>query len=55
MTRIILVRHGQVDWLAPERFRGHAELPLVDRGRPRTLDALEQVTRRCPPMTKPRR
>jgi broad specificity phosphatase PhoE len=41
MTRIILVRHGHVDWLAPERFRGYAELPLADRGRPRTLDALE--------------
>ena len=39
MTRIILVRHGHVDWLALERFRGHAELP---RSRPRTLDALEQ-------------
>ena len=34
MTRIILVRYGRVDWLAPERFRGHAELPLADRGRP---------------------
>ena len=25
MTRIILVRHGHVDWLAPKRFRGHAD------------------------------
>ncbi len=33
MTRIILVRHGHVDWLAPERFRGRAELPLSDLGR----------------------
>src|SRR5215469_3354658 len=33
MTRIILVRHGHVDWLAPERFRGRAELPLSDFGR----------------------
>ena len=32
MTRIILVRHGHVEWLAPERFRGHAELPLSDLG-----------------------
>jgi phosphoserine phosphatase len=32
MTRIILVRHGHVDWLAPERFRGRAELPLSDLG-----------------------
>jgi broad specificity phosphatase PhoE len=33
MTRIILVRHGHVDWLAPERFRGRAELLLSSRGR----------------------
>jgi phosphoserine phosphatase len=33
MTRIILVRHGHVDWIAPERFRGHAELPLSSLGR----------------------
>jgi phosphoserine phosphatase len=33
MVRIILVRHGHVDWLAPERFRGRAELPLSDLGR----------------------
>jgi phosphoserine phosphatase len=33
MIGIILVRHGHVDWLAPERFRGRAELPLSDLGR----------------------
>jgi len=33
MVRIILARHGHVDWLAPERFRGRAELPLSDLGR----------------------
>jgi probable phosphoglycerate mutase len=33
MTRIILVRHGHVEWLAPERFRGRAELPLSSLGR----------------------
>ncbi len=33
MVKIILVRHGHVDWLAPERFRGRAELPLSDLGR----------------------
>jgi broad specificity phosphatase PhoE len=33
MVRIILVRHGHVDWLAPERFRVRAELPLSDLGR----------------------
>ena len=33
MIRIVLVRHGHVDWLAPERFRGRAELPMSDLGR----------------------
>ena len=33
MTRIVLVRHGHVDWIAPERFRGRAELPLSSLGR----------------------
>ena len=32
MTRIILTRHGHVEWIAPERFRGRADLPLTDRG-----------------------
>jgi phosphoserine phosphatase len=32
MTRIILVRHGHVDWIAPERFRGRAELALSELG-----------------------
>jgi broad specificity phosphatase PhoE len=32
MTKIVLVRHGHVDWIAPERFRGRAELPLSGLG-----------------------
>ena len=39
MTRIILVRHGHVDWLMPERFRGRAELPLSSRGRRQAVAA----------------
>lgn len=30
--RIILTRHGHVDWIAPERFRGRAELSLSEQG-----------------------
>src|SRR5258708_8683628 len=33
MTRLILTRHGHVDWIAPERFRGRAELALSELGR----------------------
>src|ERR1700716_3867661 len=32
MTRIVLVRHGQVPGIIPERFRGRANLELTDRG-----------------------
>ncbi|MDQ1092264.1 broad specificity phosphatase PhoE [Xanthomonas sacchari] len=32
MTTLILARHGHVDWIAPERFRGRAELPLSQLG-----------------------
>jgi broad specificity phosphatase PhoE len=32
MTKIILTRHGHVDWIAPERFRGRADLRLTDLG-----------------------
>jgi len=32
MITIILTRHGHVDWIAPERFRGRAELPLSALG-----------------------
>jgi len=43
MTRIILVRHGHVDWLAPERFRGRAELPLSSLGRRQALAAADYI------------
>jgi broad specificity phosphatase PhoE len=33
MTRLILVRHGHVQGISPERFRGRAELPLTELGR----------------------
>ena len=44
MIRIILVRHGHVDWLAPERFRGRAELPLSDLGRRQAQAAANYIT-----------
>jgi phosphoserine phosphatase len=33
MTKIILVRHGHVEGISPERFRGRADLPLTETGR----------------------
>jgi broad specificity phosphatase PhoE len=33
MTKLILVRHGHVEGISPERFRGRAELKLTAAGR----------------------
>src|SRR3984893_12026640 len=32
MTKIILVRHGHVEGISPERFRGRADLALTPEG-----------------------
>jgi phosphoserine phosphatase len=32
VTKILLTRHGHVEGIEPERFRGHAELALTERG-----------------------
>src|SRR5262245_11021288 len=32
MTKILLTRHGHVEGIQPERFRGRAELALTERG-----------------------
>jgi len=32
MTRIVLTRHGHVEGIKPQRFRGRAELSLTPRG-----------------------
>jgi phosphoserine phosphatase len=32
MTKIILTRHGDVEGIKPERFRGRTELPLTELG-----------------------
>jgi phosphohistidine phosphatase SixA len=33
VTKIILIRHGHVGGIKPERFRGRVDLALTDRGR----------------------
>ena len=33
MTKILLTRHGHVEGIAPERFRGRQQLALTERGR----------------------
>ncbi len=33
MTTLILTRHGHVEGIMPERFRGGLDLPLTDKGK----------------------
>ena len=49
MTRIILVRHGHVDWIAPERFRGRAELALSELGRRQAQAVARYIAARWKP------
>jgi len=46
MTRLILVRHGHVEGISPERFRGRAELPLSPQGRRQATATAEAIARR---------
>jgi phosphoserine phosphatase len=32
VTKILLIRHGHVEGIKPERFRGRADVPLTNRG-----------------------
>jgi broad specificity phosphatase PhoE len=43
MTKIILTRHGHVDWISPERYRGRAELFLSDLGRQQIQSVGHQI------------
>lgn len=33
MTRVFLARHGESDWNVENRFQGHTDRPLTERGR----------------------
>lgn len=43
MTKIILVRHGHVEGISPERFRGRADLVLTAEGRRQALAAARRI------------
>lgn len=43
MTHILLVRHGNVEGIDPERFRGRAELELTDLGRQQAVATAERI------------
>ncbi|MGB6537972.1 MAG: histidine phosphatase family protein [Xanthobacteraceae bacterium] len=43
MTRILLTRHGHVEGIKPERFRGREPLALTARGRREALAVAERI------------
>ena len=45
MTKILLVRHGHVEGIHPERFRGRVELPLTELGRQQAQLTADKVAR----------
>jgi phosphoserine phosphatase len=44
MTKIILTRHGHVEGISPERFRGRTELPLTERGIRQARDTARRIS-----------
>ncbi len=45
MVRILLVRHGEVPGIKPERFRGNANYQLTERGREEALLTAQRIAR----------
>jgi probable phosphoglycerate mutase len=43
VTKILLIRHGHVDGIKPERFRGRVDLPLTDLGRAQAQAVAERI------------
>jgi len=43
MTKILLIRHGHVEGIKPERFRGRQPLPLTARGRAEAQAVAQRV------------
>ncbi|WP_454691206.1 histidine phosphatase family protein [Achromobacter aloeverae] len=50
MTTLLLMRHGHVEGIAPERFRGRAELPLSALGQEQAEALAGRLARRGKPV-----
>jgi broad specificity phosphatase PhoE len=51
VTTILLTRHGHVDGIEPERFRGRAELALTERGKTEAQALARRIAARWKPVT----
>lgn len=45
MVKILLVRHGHVEGIKPERFRGRADLPLTEIGQSEAIAVAKRIAR----------
>lgn len=43
MAKILLVRHGHVEGISPERFRGRADLPLTAEGQRQATETAQRI------------
>ena len=43
--RLLLVRHGETEWNAQNRFQGHSDLPLSEMGKRQALAARRKLAR----------
>lgn len=50
MTKIVLTRHGHVEGISPERFRGRMELALTDTGHAEAAALATSIARRFNPV-----
>jgi phosphoserine phosphatase len=49
VTKILLIRHGYVEGIRPERFRGRAQLPLTALGRAEAAAVARRIARAWKP------
>jgi len=50
MTRIVLVRHGHVEGMSPERFRGRRDIELSDLGARQAHLTAQRLAMECQPV-----
>jgi broad specificity phosphatase PhoE len=49
MTKIILTRHGHVEGIDPERFRGRTDMPLTEQGKAQAKAVTARIARAWKP------
>ena len=49
MPRVLLTRHGHVEGISPERFRGRADVPLTEQGLKQAAALAKRIARQSRP------